>query len=303
MPCGRISFIITRSERRAILCLLGVTVLFLAVCLTLRWQETAGLPPETTQEVAVDSFLTEVRKQELSRSRRTAAYRRPKKERAEIVLQPFDPNVADSALLCRVGFPSFMVRNLIRYRSKGGVFRTPESLKRIYGMTDSLYQTLEPYITIGPDFQHRDTLPWKTAPVDSLEMKYAEGTVVELNHADTVQLKRIPGIGRGLARMIVAYRQRLGGFVSVDQLQEIPHLEASVNKWFRLDTTGVRRLLVNRYGLDRLRSHPYMDFYKAKAILEYRRKYGKIKGLSQLSLWKEFSEKDLKRLAPYLSFE
>lgn len=261
-------FYYTRSERRAILCLLGVTVLFLAVCLTLRWQETAGLPPETTQEVAVDSFLTEVRKQELSRSRRTAAYRRPKKERAEIVLQPFDPNVADSALLCRVGFPSFMVRNLIRYRSKGGVFRTPESLKRIYGMTDSLYQTLEPYIIIGPDFQHRDTLPWKTAPVDSLEMKYAEGTVVELNHADTVQLKRIPGIGRGLARMIVAYRQRLGGFVSVDQLQEIPHLEASVNKWFRLDTTGVRRLLVNRYGLDRLRSHPYMDFYKAKAILE-----------------------------------
>mgnify|MGYP000898563676 FL=1 len=296
-------FYYTRSERRAILCLLGVTVLFLAVCLTLRWQETAGLPPETTQEVAVDSFLTEVRKQELSRSRRTVTYRRPKKERAEIVLQPFDPNVADSVLLCRVGFPSFMARNLIRYRSKGGVFRTPESLKRIYGMTDSLYQTLEPYITIGPDFQHRDTLPWKTAPVDSLEMKYAEGTVIELNHADTVQLKRIPGIGRGLARMIVAYRQRLGGFVSVDQLQEIPHLEASVNKWFRLDTTGVRRLLVNRYGLDRLRSHPYMDFYKAKAILEYRRKYGKIKGLSQLSLWKEFSEKDLKRLAPYLSFE
>lgn len=296
-------FYYTRSERRAILCLLGVTVLFLAVCLTLRWQETAGLPPETTQEVAVDSFLTEVRKQELSRSRRTVTYRRPKKERVEIVLQPFDPNVADSVLLCRVGFPSFMARNLIRYRSKGGVFRTPESLKRIYGMTDSLYLTLEPYITIGPDFQHRDTLPWKTAPVDSLEMKYAEGTVIELNHADTVQLKRIPGIGRGLARMIVAYRQRLGGFVSVDQLQEIPHLEASVNKWFRLDTTGVRRLLVNRYGLDRLRSHPYMDFYKAKAILEYRRKYGKIKGLSQLSLWKEFSEKDLKRLAPYLSFE
>ena len=221
-------FYYTRSERRAILCLLGVTVLFLAVCLTLRWQETAGLPPETTQEVAVDSFLTEVRKQELSRSRRTVTYRRPKKERAEIVLQPFDPNVADSALLCRVGFPSFMARNLIRYRSKGGVFRTPESLKRIYGMTDSLYQTLEPYITIGPDFQHRDTLPWKTAPVDSLEMKYAEGTVIELNHADTVQLKRIPGIGRGLARMIVAYRQRLGGFVSVDQLQEIPHLEVSV---------------------------------------------------------------------------
>ena len=46
-----------------------------------------------------------------------------------------------------------------------------------------------------------------------------------------------------------------------------------------------------------------MDFYKAKVILEYRRKRGKIKNLSQLSMFEEFTEKDLKRLAPYLSFE
>lgn len=296
-------FYYTRSERRAILCLLGLLVLFLSVCLLLRWQDSTAMPVEAEQEAAVDSFVTEVRRQEAVRSRWTADYRRPEKERVAIVLQPFDPNVADSVLLRRVGFPAFMARNVIRYRSRGGVFRTPESLKRIYGMTDSLYQKLQPYITIGSAFQQRDTFSWKTIPVDSLEMKYAEGTVIELNRADTVQLKRIPGIGRGLAHMIVAYRQRLGGFVSVAQLQEIPHLDSSVNRWFRLDTTGVRRLQVNRYGLDRLRSHPYMDFYKAKAILEYRRRYGKIKGLSQLSLWKEFSEKDLKRLSPYLSFE
>lgn len=48
---------------------------------------------------------------------------------------------------------------------------------------------------------------------------------------------------------------------------------------------------------------PYMDFYKAKAIMEYRRKRGKIKGLSQLSMFEEFTEKDLKRLSPYLTFE
>jgi DNA uptake protein ComE-like DNA-binding protein len=46
-----------------------------------------------------------------------------------------------------------------------------------------------------------------------------------------------------------------------------------------------------------------MDFYKAKAILEYRRKRGNIKGLSRLSLFEEFTEKDLQRLSPYLSFE
>ena len=46
-----------------------------------------------------------------------------------------------------------------------------------------------------------------------------------------------------------------------------------------------------------------LTFYKAKAIMEYRRKRGKIKGLSQLSMFEEFTEKDLKRLSPYLTFE
>ena len=51
-----------------------------------------------------------------------------------------------------------------------------------------------------------------------------EVTIVDLNKADTSILKRIPGIGSTLARMIVVYRQRLGGFYDVSQLQEVPHV-------------------------------------------------------------------------------
>ena len=133
--------------------------------------------------------------------------------------------------------------------------------------------------------------------------KYPEGTVVNLNEADTAALKRVPGIGSGLARMIVAYRNRLGGFYAVSQLQEIPYIDASVNRWFKVESVRLRQLEVNRASLDRLRSHPYMNFYKAKAIMEYRRKRGKLKSISQLALLEEFSEDDLERLKPYLSFE
>jgi len=61
--------------------------------------------------------------------------------------------------------------------------------------------------------------------------KYASGTVVSLNEADTSQLKRVPGIGSGLAKMIVAYRDKLGGFTHLEQLQEIPHVDTCLNKW------------------------------------------------------------------------
>lgn len=152
-------------------------------------------------------------------------------------------------------------------------------------------------------------MPVDTAPhlpslqPDTAALKYAEGTKVDLNRADTSILKRVPGIGSFLARRIVAYRDRLGGFYRVEQLQEVMHVDTVVNKWFRVDSCGMRRLEVNRAGLDELRRHPYMDFYKAKAILEYRRKRGKIKGLSRLALFEEFSGKDLERLLPYLSFD
>ena len=134
-------------------------------------------------------------------------------------------------------------------------------------------------------------------------MKYPVGTVIDLNKADTASLKCVPGIGSGIARMIVAYRERLGGFYSVSQLQEIAYVDTSMNKWFRVDGEVLRKLSVNESSLEKLRNHPYMNFYKAKVIVEYRRKRGKIKSLSQLSMFEEFTEKDLERLAPYFLFE
>lgn len=124
-----------------------------------------------------------------------------------------------------------------------------------------------------------------------------------MNRADTAELKRIPGIGSGIARMIVSYRERLGGFYSVEQIDEIDALGSEAKKWFEVTSPVLRKLEVNKAGLDKLRNHPYMDFYKAKAIVEYRRKRGKIKSLSRLSLFEEFTEKDLEKLSPYLSFE
>ena len=133
--------------------------------------------------------------------------------------------------------------------------------------------------------------------------KYPEGTLVDVNAADTTELKKIPGIGSGIARRIVAYRNRLGGFYSLEQLNEVEFVSADLLKWFKLESDSIRKLPINRVGLDQLRAHPYINFYQAKVIVEYRRKRGEIKSLSQLSLYEEFAEKDLKRLSAYVSFD
>lgn len=293
-------FYYTKSERRVILLLLAIALLLLGIWAIMEYLRPVEVPVTLSESEEIDSFLANLEEQKKIRKSHT-----PKNE-ISAVLQPFDPNTADSVLLRQLGLPVYIVRNILKYRAKGGVFRSPESFSRIYGLKEEVYQKLKPYITIAPLVsvshvrtdtfrQLKDTIPYIP--------KYEEGTIVDLNKADTSILKRIPGIGSTLARMIVVYRQRLGGFYDVSQLQEVPHVGVELNKWFVVTPAGLHKIQVNSASLDKLRSHPYMDFYKAKAIMEYRRKRGKIKGLSQLSMFEEFTEKDLKRLSPYLTFE
>lgn len=133
--------------------------------------------------------------------------------------------------------------------------------------------------------------------------KYEPGTLVNLNKADTTELKRIPGIGSGIARMIVNYRNRLGGFYKVEQLREINLDAGQLISWFSIDETDIQKISVNKSSIDRLRSHPYIDFYQARAMVEYRRKHGNLQSLKPLVLYEEFNETDLERIAHYLSFE
>ena len=133
--------------------------------------------------------------------------------------------------------------------------------------------------------------------------KYPEGTQIDVNSADTVELKKIPGIGSGIAGSIVRYRERLGGFYSLNQLEEVKHVTPDLLKWFKLENDSVRKVEINKAGLDKLRAHPYLNFYQAKIIIEHRRTKGAIKSLSQLALYEEFAEKDLNRLSAYISFD
>ena len=133
--------------------------------------------------------------------------------------------------------------------------------------------------------------------------KYPEGTQIDVNSADTVELKKIPGIGSGIAGSIVRYRERLGGFYTLSQLEEVKRVTPDLLKWFKLENDSVRKVEINKAGLDKLRAHPYLNFYQAKIIIEHRRTKGAIKSLSQLALYEEFAEKDLNRLSAYISFD
>ncbi len=307
-------FYFTRGERRGILVLVtGIILVFLFGYFYSYRREQQPLSEEEMrqQTIAVaeyEDFIASVQEKQKKREKDFSRY--PLKRAIPVSLFPFNPNTADSAAFHRLGLPEWMARNILHYRSKGGRFRKAEDFRKVYGLTEEQHRALMPYIRIAPEDTVRHTRLHaslmsndSTAPPKTVLYKYPAGTVVDLNLADTTELKRIPGIGSGIARLITNYRQHLGGFYRIEQLQDI-HLDYhQLRPWFYIDIRAIRPINVNRSGIEKLRNHPYINFYQAKAFVEYRKKKGKLHNLKPFALYEEFSETDLERISHYICFD
>ena len=205
-----------------------------------------------------------------------------KRDTIAIQMQVFDPNTVDSMTLLHLGFKPWQAKNMLKYRAKGGKYRKKEDLKKLYGMTDSMYLALTPYIYIKDsivvdsariDSVRTDSLPkWKSTKKD---------TILNLRTADTTELKLIRGIGSYRAKMIVRYREQLGGYAQVEQIMEARGMDKviadSILPHFYLDSVVVNKIPINHIRPEVLQRHPYLNFEQAKAIYEYRRKHIRIK--------------------------
>ena len=275
------------------------------------------------------------------------------------LLQSFDPNTADSITLISLGFKPFQTRAMLNYRRHYGRYRTPDDLRRVPGMSDTLFATLQPYIAI-------DTMPFHLERIerqryydslhverqreyDSLRIRRRDSlytvyqaihdsarrsdsvwwdsiyqtdprmrtfpriakkdTILDLNTADTTELQLIRGIGSYTARAIVGYRKDLGGYVSPLQLKELaarsPLLASldTLTASFVATSDSVKPIIVNHASVRRLANHPYLTFSQAKAIYELRHRRMRLRSIDDLRSLILFSDSDIVRLTPYLSFD
>lgn len=315
-------FLLHPSDRKVLSCLLALaTVVAMLIYFV-------GNDGGETQLTAADSLA--VKKSERGYKQRNnapyASYKTADGRRVELF--PFDPNTADSTQLLRLGLQPWQVRAIYKYRAKGGIYRTPHDFGRLYGMTRQQYETLEPYIRIGDDYQPAYTqfasraeeaqeryeayekahphAPYKEYDRDTLRypVKLKPGQQVNLATADTTLLKKIPGIGSAWARRIVQYRDRLGGFYSVSQLRDMDEFPTQSLPYLSLPTaTATTKLNLNQLSLSQLRRHPYINYFQAKAICDYRRLKGPLKSIDQLRLLqKDFPPEAIERLRHYVTF-
>lgn len=300
----RRKFHLSPSEKRGFLVIFLALLLYVAGSHFFSSRHSSGNEPVLSEQEQreIDRF---------NRERHNAGHETNTQDgygrRREAETFPFDPNTADSVTFVRLGLTSWQARNALKYRRKGGRWKSADDFARLYGLSEEDFLRLRPYIRISPDGKtarqngrssHRDTT------YDYYRsQKFREGTVIDINASDTTQLKRIPGIGSYYAGKICRYRERLGGFVSIRQIKEVEGLPPGVEKWFSIeDAPTPRRINVNKADFKQLVRHPYLSYEQVKAICTYIRKYGSLKSWKELRLLDEFTDKDFERLEPYFTF-
>ena len=193
----------------------------------------------------------------------------------------FDPNTLSVDGWQKLGLSERTSRTIDKYRSKGGKFHQPEDIRKIWGIPQGFYERVKDYIVISPiqnNYQENDG----ATVYSKFEKKVV---VVNINQADTTAFIALAGIGSKLAARIVNFRDKLGGFYSVDQVGETYGLPDStfqkLKSSFQL-SGSVRKLNVNTATKDELKVHPYFKWNLANAIVEYRNQHGAFKSLDEL---------------------
>ena len=225
----------------------------------------------------------------------------------------FDPNTLDADGFVRLGFSAAQSQSILRYRASGALFRKPEDFARSYVVSDQMYSRLAPYIQIelpqSEQFESRkmpflnlqstgsntservvaetetkNRLEAASSSANSFQDTQDNATFasqrehIEINSADTSQLKKLRGIGSYYAKKIVQYRDRLGGFVSMEQLMEIDGIDTDrfemMAPQIEIDFAMVRTINLLTSDQATLSNHPYIGAYSARWIVHYRQQLG-----------------------------
>ena len=215
----------------------------------------------------------------------------------------FDPNTATEADLRRLGLPPALVGRLLKYREKGGFFYDKKGFSKLYGLTETEFLRLEPYLAIAK----RETAPRPAtyAGGGNAAGPAVEAAPVDINTATPDDWQRLPGVGAVRAYKIVRYREKLGGFVAVAQVAETAGLPDSIFQKMvprlRLGVPVFRQINLNTATADELVEHPYFSRKQAQLIVHYREQHGPFGRVEDIARIAAFSDAAwLAKISPYL---
>jgi competence protein ComEA len=309
-------FFFTRKERRGIIVVAVLILLFITLPFLLPFFITSKQVDHTAFEKEIAALKLKEQDSGRGFAKRNydddneVQYYQPS-EKNYYSKQPkgelfyFDPNTLPAAGWKKLGVREKTANTIQNYISKGGRFYKPEDIGKIWGLHEDEVNRLLPYVRIEANSttdlnKDKTSVPYKT--YDKPKLTTAP---VDINEADTSAFIALPGIGSKLANRIVAFRDKLGGFYKVEQIAETFGLPDSVFQKIKdklvINNISVKKFNINKSTVDELKTHPYIRYNIANAIVQYRILHGDFPAVSDLKKIMIITDDIYSKAAPYLT--
>lgn len=219
----------------------------------------------------------------------------------------FDPNNLPAARWRKLGLSDAQIRVIHNYESKGGYFRVPEDIKKLYSLSDHDVNRLLPYVKIDNQKSILTRVESKNQFVNSESpiSRYAD-LMIELNTADSLALIALRGIGPVYSSRIVKYRELLGGYYELEQLKEVYGLPIEtvehISKHLFIDPESISKIKINTLDAGAISKHPYISYKQAKTIVNYRKQHGHFSSIEDLKKILSLQEPFFRKIEIYLDF-
>jgi competence protein ComEA len=218
----------------------------------------------------------------------------------------FDPNTLSADGWKKLGVKDKTIASMQKYIAKGGRFREPDDLRKVWGLRDDEKDRLVPYVRIVGGKEK--TYTNYSSNYQPYEKKVYEKKVianVDINIGDSAAYDGLPGIGAGFSKRIIKFRDKLGGFYKIEQVGETFGLPDSVfqkiKPYLKINVDNIHKININNATEEELKVHPYIRWQLAKVIIEYRKQHGSYRALEDLKKIMVINEETYNKIAPYLT--
>lgn len=231
-----------------------------------------------------------------------------KYKHSEGILFKFNPNSLTLAGWVKLGLSPKQAASILKYLDKGGKFYNKEDVKKMYAISPANYLKFEPYINIPQQNNVEKFKPSLYNQTQNLaNNKSAQKVVVEINSADSATLTTISGVGPAFASRILKYKNRIGGFVSLEQLKEVYGIDSikyqQITGQIKVNSSFIKTTNINLAQFEELKKVPYLSFKQMNAIIAFRNQHGNFTSINDLQKIVILNPTLIAKIAPYVQFK
>jgi len=218
-------------------------------------------------------------------------------------IYPFNPNFITDFKGYKLGMSIAEIDRLLAYRKQNKFINSAKEFQEVTKVSNDLLHKLEPYFKFSEKKDYSKFYPEKA---DNNIKSKTSIVRKDINTASKEDLMKIFGIGDKISERILKQKEKLGAFVSMEQMKDVwglsPEVVEALNKnFFIKNTQGVKKLNINKITIKELMLFPYFNYTIAKEIVIYISMNKKIKK-EDLSKIKGFPIDKIKFISLYLDF-